>query len=1296
MKKLITAFIGLLGLCMFVGCDGNRQQRQLVDSLNQCAYETRYKNLDSTAKYSKEAYDHSNGYDEGRAMALSNLAFVEYMRMDYDSAKSLYQRSNNITRSELMRLVNDVGMMNVCQVTAQNKEFYDHKGGAERRIHRIEEAEATLTPQQLSMLNYARSEFHFSSHTYYTKMWQENVADSELNIVQDHLEWLIGDPAQQARFAVLQGNTFRTFELARENELNYMLASAMLNLNDTIGINLSERALQLFRDYGSVYGTALAYLKISDYLMFRDMPEAALDTATKALEYVNIQHQRAFGKDTEFLYPFRSTNDTVSTEMQWMKSGNLACAWEWIADVREQLSKVYASLGMKPQSDYNRNIYLDILEATRQDRMYEQRMDELESEEHRQYFFYVAIALLAAFVMLVIYLVMKRLKRRALLRYNREQRAVDAIFKDWMSSQQDLYEQLDEQERILDSETYMHEQHISEQKRNYIDKCTSMSLVRSITPFLDRALNEVERLYNGKEKAEVRMERIDYLLELIDKINQYNDTLSHWIKVRQGTVSLNIESFELQPLFDTLAKNRNSFEAKGITLDIQNTGLCVKADRTLTLFMMNTLLDNARKYTPEGGTVALTTKDMDDAVEIAVSDTGRGLSESDIKTILTEKVYDSSSIGMADAGEELKSQKGFGFGLMNCKGIIDKYKKTNQTFAVCQMNIESKLGEGSRFSFRLPKGVVKSFLLLIMLFMPFAINAQDTKPQTVSDDSVANEYAYLLQLASDYADSVYYANIDGLYDKALNMADSSLICINEYCRMAYPDMKIEPLSLTQGNGYPDVEMWNRGIGIDYAILMDIRNESAVAALALKLWNIYEYNNNVYARLYKLTTQDESLSSYCEEMHHSNLNRQTGLVVFLLAVLVGLVVFLLTYYNRNIVRTFNYRQLAQLASNLFNNEEHGWLDKLCRDLNDIKPIDGLTVAIHRNDRDGLELHSSANCPKFPMLRDFMTKSYETNTKIEMRNGTLQVLPLVIEEADNMLVGSIAIMLHGDVRTILEDEEKILKLMAKYVATYIYYSDMKVEKRRNELMMKEDEKVRTEREESEVHVQNMILDNCLSAIKHETMYYPSRIKALVERMRAGIKDVADVENCSFTDIRELIQYYSEVFNLLSGQASKQLEKVMFRRKKINADTLCRWAEKSVRKQNRRMEMDVQLETEGDMNVMFLCDEDMLKYLVDCLLIAVMKLNAQKVSMTFSYTQDRRPMMEFKADGVNAVDVDKLFYADSLVYDDTEDTLTGVEWMICRQIVREHDEHTGKRGCRIYATSEDNSLIIRTELN
>ncbi len=125
--------------------------------------------------------------------------------------------------------------------------------------------------------------------------------------------------------------------------------------------------------------------------------------------------------------------------------------------------------------------------------------------------------------------------------------------------------------------------------------------------------------------------------------------------------------------------------------------------------MINTLAENARKYTPQGGMVKVYARQEEDFVEISVEDNGCGLSPEDVARIVGEKVYDSKAMGMSDAPdkEELRKNKGSGFGLMNCKRIIEKYRKTNDLFKVCLFNVESGLGKGSRFYFRLPAGIRK-------------------------------------------------------------------------------------------------------------------------------------------------------------------------------------------------------------------------------------------------------------------------------------------------------------------------------------------------------------------------------------------------------------------------------------------------------------------------------------------------------------------------------------------------------------------------------------------------------------
>lgn len=80
---------------------------------------------------------------------------------------------------------------------------------------------------------------------------------------------------------------------------------------------------------------------------------------------------------------------------------------------------------------------------------------------------------------------------------------------------------------------------------------------------------------------------------------------------------------------------------------------------------------------------------------------------------------------------------GHGFGLLNCKGIIEKYKKVSSLFAGCQIKAESKLGEGSRFSFRLPKGIARRahqlLGIFIMLFVLLSASVQPCEAKKTND-----------------------------------------------------------------------------------------------------------------------------------------------------------------------------------------------------------------------------------------------------------------------------------------------------------------------------------------------------------------------------------------------------------------------------------------------------------------------------------------------------------------------------------------------------------------------------------
>lgn len=207
--------------------------------------------------------------------------------------------------------------------------------------------------------------------------------------------------------------------------------------------------------------------------------------------------------------------------------------------------------------------------------------------------------------------------------------------------------------------------HLTQNRRRNLEQRAKLSLVTSITPFIDRMLHEVRML---RKVGDTNNERIEYIAELTDQINKYNEVLTDWIRLRQGQLNLHIESFALQSLFDIVAKSKMGFQLKGISLDIQKTDLTVKADKTLTLFMINTMADNARKFTPEDGHVEIYAIRHDTYAEISICDTGPGMSDTQLKHLFDHKP-------IVDTSGAVQDGKGHGFGLMNCKGIIENTRR---------------------------------------------------------------------------------------------------------------------------------------------------------------------------------------------------------------------------------------------------------------------------------------------------------------------------------------------------------------------------------------------------------------------------------------------------------------------------------------------------------------------------------------------------------------------------------------------------------------------------------------------
>jgi heavy metal sensor kinase len=133
---------------------------------------------------------------------------------------------------------------------------------------------------------------------------------------------------------------------------------------------------------------------------------------------------------------------------------------------------------------------------------------------------------------------------------------------------------------------------------------------------------------------------------------------------------------------DVVAGNRQLAAARGVTLESHTTaGAAVApANESAIRRLLLALVDNAIKYTPGGGTVAVATTQRDGGVVLSVNDTGQGIDPEALPHIF-ERFY------RADPARSRGN--GVGLGLSIAQAIAHAHGS--------RIAVESKPGEGARF-----------------------------------------------------------------------------------------------------------------------------------------------------------------------------------------------------------------------------------------------------------------------------------------------------------------------------------------------------------------------------------------------------------------------------------------------------------------------------------------------------------------------------------------------------------------------------------------------------------------------
>lgn len=175
--------------------------------------------------------------------------------------------------------------------------------------------------------------------------------------------------------------------------------------------------------------------------------------------------------------------------------------------------------------------------------------------------------------------------------------------------------------------------------------------------------------------------------------NLFNMTnnLLQFSRIQMGRVEYNPSKLNLAKMIRNalnMLKGNAIKKQINLMLDVEND-IIVNADEDMLNSIMQNLVSNAIKFTPKGGDVKISAKKIPSAnqqneIEIAVQDSGIGISKSDIEMIFNNSIHSTPGTD---------KEYGTGLGLLLVKEFVEKNGG--------KLIITSKLNTGSNFNFRL-------------------------------------------------------------------------------------------------------------------------------------------------------------------------------------------------------------------------------------------------------------------------------------------------------------------------------------------------------------------------------------------------------------------------------------------------------------------------------------------------------------------------------------------------------------------------------------------------------------------
>jgi signal transduction histidine kinase len=200
-------------------------------------------------------------------------------------------------------------------------------------------------------------------------------------------------------------------------------------------------------------------------------------------------------------------------------------------------------------------------------------------------------------------------------------------------------------------------------------------------------------LRSSASEAEAR-EALAECIEEADRVTALLAALMDISEAETGTMRLSLDAVPVgEAVRDTVELYEDAAEERGVALSSHvQEGLLVRADRQRLRQVLANLVENAIKYTPAGGQVAIEAERAGDEITIRVRDTGVGIAPEDLPHIW-ERLYRGGGQGR---------EPGLGLGLSLVKAIVEAHHGRAEVESPSTALGAGALGRGSTLTITLP------------------------------------------------------------------------------------------------------------------------------------------------------------------------------------------------------------------------------------------------------------------------------------------------------------------------------------------------------------------------------------------------------------------------------------------------------------------------------------------------------------------------------------------------------------------------------------------------------------------